>query len=169
MRNEQLFGADPTNNIVLADTARRVSTYSMDTYSGSGVGAALLISFDTEYMIYSGCNINLSGMENKIHAEQIAAFQALMDMQGVGLDKDDARDYIDLEKIVVVTNEHDLALRCGHCFQVLNGICSYIETDPYEFEYIAAAKDSNDEWEFIESTLGDEFGDSYVDRRGVNE
>jgi cytidine deaminase len=169
MRNQELFGNDPNDNEFLATTARRLSKWSMDTYSEYGVGAALSITFGSESKVYSGCNINLSGMENKIHAEQLAAFQALIDMQGLGLKDEGGKKYFDLNKIVVVTTENDLALRCGHCFQVLNGICSYTETDPYEFEYIAAANNSDGEWEFIESTLGDEFGDSYVDRRGVNE
>jgi len=169
MRKEKLFGADPMDDEYLARIANRLSKYNMDTYSGYSVGAALAVAFDVDTFVYSGCNINLSGMENKIHAEQLAAFQALMDMRMGGTGIDEVKEYLDFKKIVVVTNEHDLALRCGHCFQVLNGMCSYIDTDPYEFEYIAAAKDDNDEWEFIRSTLGDEFGDSYVDRRGVNE
>lgn len=169
MRDVNSTHASNDSITLQAATAKRYAELKLDTYSDYGVGAVLVVDVaDTKYL-YGASNINLSGMEYKVHAEQMAAFQALLDIKAEITSIESHLDSITLERVVVVTTESDLALRCGHCFQVLNGLCSYLDSDPHDLEYIAARQNSDNEWELRETTLAEQFEDSYVDTREVNQ
>lgn len=165
-------GSEPSDK-ELAEIADVQENGRIDPYSDYGVGVALLVKLDfdeatggdkpkVEYKIYGGNNINLSGTEIKMHAEQLALYQALMDINYY-----DMREYASLEKIVVTTTKYDMALRCGHCFQVLHAGCEYLRSNPDRLDYIAAGKD-DDTWVMEKFTLGDLFPGSYTAKRDEN-
>lgn len=135
-------GDEAPSDRELAEKARELADSGIDSYSGYGVGAVLVTRLTTStepmeiYNTYGGMNINLSGMEVKIHAEQLALFQALTDMRVSDLN-DVLRENTDIFRIVVATSEDDLALDCGHCTQVIYGACEYLGTDPAEVGYSA--------------------------------
>lgn len=158
----------------LASVANTQAEIGIDSYSNYGVGVSLLVKVDfdeatggdkpeVEYKVYGGSNINLSGTEIKMHAEQLALYQAIMDIEYY-----DMRKYSYLEKIIVVTTEHDMALRCGHCFQVLQAGCQYLRSHPDKLDYIAARKEDN-VWMMEKFTLGDLFPGSYTMKRDAND
>lgn len=172
-RSLMTFNEEPGDEL-LASVAKNQSEIGIDSYSDYGVGVGLLVKADfdeatggdkpkVEYKVYGGCNINLSGTEIKMHAEQLALFQALMDIEYY-----DMRKYSYLEKIVVVTTEHDMALRCGHCFQVLHAGCEYLKSHPDNLIYMAARRE-NETWIGERFTLGDLFPGSYTMKRGAND
>jgi len=164
----------------LAKAAAQLAERGMDTYSGYGVGATITISYhhdkedDSVHKkhnthIYGGFNINLSGMECKIHAEQLALFQAMIDMEVSGL-----FNVADLEKVVVVTTGHDHSLVCGHCLQVFTGVSDHYGWDISEVDYISAAYEGEEEkpenfhmseWDFEKFTLEELLGHSYVSNK----
>jgi cytidine deaminase len=153
----------------LADLARIYSNKALDTYSDYGVGAILVAHVSGEWYVYAGFNINLSGMECKIHAEQLAAFQLLLDISNDMEVHETMVEEVTLEKVIVVTSDNDGAVKCGHCFQTLNGICNYLESDPEKLKYIGAKKISSDNWEFSRASLAERFPGSYVDTRADTE
>lgn len=160
----------------MAEITTQHAEAGMDSYSGYGVGASLLVRFDLHetfendfgYNLYAGCNINLSGMEVKIHAEQLALFQSLMDIECF-----DLREQATLERVMVATTENDLALRCGHCFQVLYGACEFLDSPPEELEYIAVKGQQTMtergpdgvNWTYDKYNLEELFPESYTSRR----
>lgn len=127
----------------LAEEAGLESGNKLDVYSDYSVGAVIEVSFDTDdvdsqdevrYHMYSASNINLSGMEYKIHAEQLALFQAILDIEEHGL-----QDCAELERVVVQTSENDKSLVCGHCLQVFVGACEHYGWDTEEVGYNAVS------------------------------
>lgn len=192
-RNSELAGggfgdehAISTSDKGMAEVASDYADISMDSYSEYGVGAVLLVDVAPEWTyrgaLYGGTNINLSGMEVKIHAEQMALFNALMDLRltnptedisdiysedgDANNTPDDFWDNITLSKMVVVTSENDMALKCGHCLQVLSGACEYLDSPPEDLTYIAAAGgDGFGSYKYDRYTLQELIGDTYVNRR----
>lgn len=164
----------------LAKAAAQLAERGMDTYSGYGVGATLTMDYNDEDTdpeihkkhnthIYGGFNINLSGMECKIHAEQLALFQAIIDMEVSGL-----FNVGELEKVVVVTTGNDHSLVCGHCLQVFNGVSVHYGWDIPEIEYMSAVYEGNEDrpenyhmadWDFDKYTLDELLGDTYVSNK----
>lgn len=86
-----------------------------------------------KHNLYAGANINLSGMQVKAHAEQMAAFQLIMDIMSIGPANKEGLlgDYIrpTIKTVMVHTTENDGAHRCGHCFQVLQSVANWIKQD----------------------------------------
>lgn len=160
---------DLTDDEELADLARIYSKKALDTYSDYGVGAILVTHVSGKQRVYAGFNINLSGMECKIHAEQLAAFQLLLDISNAMLNHKTTDEEISLDKMIVVTSENDGAIKCGHCYQTLNGICNYLGSDPSQLEYIGAKKLIDGSWEFSRASLAERFPGSYVDTRAEDE
>lgn len=150
--------------------ARYHAINGMDQYSEYGVGAAVTIDtgLDAEetWHVYGGMNINLPGMQVKMHAEQMALYQALMDValltDGRMSDPD-----VDLVDVMVVTSDDDLSLVCGHCLQVSRAFCNTVGTDPDDVLYSAAALTDDHEFEYDRHKLSGLLGDDYVDNRGV--
>lgn len=150
----------------MAETAAMLANHGMDVKSQYGVGATVELSNGE---VYRGFNIRFSGMEYTVHAEQLAMFQAVMDLQTAGLDLE-----VKPEKVIVVTNKHDGALVCGHCLQVISGMCEYFEWDKSEIEYTAARYGGEETyvknfhrsgWEFDRHTLDELLPDTYVETR----
>lgn len=147
-------------------TAAGVSSdNAVDQRSDYGVGVALQMKYNTDrtdtYHVYSASNIVFSGIQSKVHAEQLALHQAILDMETQGLSV-----YAEPVKCMVVTSESDLALKCGHCLQVYAGACEYYSWDMAEFDYVAGRTTSDDDVsvEFKESTVLDLIGTTYVSR-----
>jgi len=169
-----------SNEKEYARIAAQLAERGMDVYSGYGVGAIVVMNYyDQEdgnelhekhnTYIYGGFNINISGMQNKVHAEQLALFQAMVDMEMSGMFK-----RAELEKVIVVTHEHDNSLVCGHCMQVFRGISEHYGWDTREIDYISAAYTEEEEkpknfhnsgWEFERHKLNELMGDTYVSNR----
>lgn len=170
----------------IAEIAAAGASAGIDSYSEYGVGAAVVISFHdgdvgnavtledmheeshVETHIYGGSNINLSGMEVKIHAEQMALFQAILDIEETGMEP-----YAILEQVMVVTSEDDLALKCGHCLQVFAGACEHYSWDESRVGYHAAKGQTTYDgrgnpdgvhWDFRENTLKELIGETYVSK-----
>lgn len=166
-----------------AKVARDYAEHGLDEYSEFGVGASLLIHFDSitleedggysvdftdneevknnRWMTYAGFNINLSGMEYKVHAEQMAIFQALLDIHRFDLKK-----YADVKGMVVATTEDDLSLCCGHCLQVTRTFVDHLNSNPDKVAYTAAAKSDNDgeKFEYDSHNLSELLGYTYAER-----
>ena len=151
-------------NVAYANAMRFI-----DKYSGYGVGVVLEVRYgynSQEYTeTYTAHNIRLSGIQFAMHAEQLAGFNALMDISKLS----DATDAT-LERIVVVTTGDDVAVNCGHCMQVLKSICGYTETDSSKFTIIGADRSEEDEetnpiWNIQRATLDEFMGDTYVENR----
>lgn len=175
MRSVQTNYLNSASSKGMAMIAKEYSEFSADPYSGYGVGAALLVkypydTFDSEDLdgdyrhVYAGFNINQSGMEFKMHAEQLALFQALLDARMRGADIGKGDGHPELRQMVVVTTNHDLALKCGHCLQTL---APYADD---EMTYMAAApieklRAGRYEWEYERTTFGELWGYSYTERR----
>lgn len=194
MRNVDDNYLNATSEKGMAEIAAEYARVSMDSYSEYGVGAALLVEVAPEWthhsMVYAGTNINLSGMEVKIHAEQMALFQALMDLKHASPTDDFSDVYsedgdadntpedfwgnVTLSKMVVVTTENDGALKCGHCLQVLSGACEFLNSDPEDLQYIAARGQATYDgrgnpdgvhYDYDRYTLQELIGDTYVTTR----
>jgi len=144
---------------VEAQVASRISTHRT-----MGVGAACSFKLayeesDEQYVGYTGTNMNISGMQTKVHAEQFALHQAMMDLASV---RDIA--HITLNKMVVVTDGESADLVCGHCLQVTRSVCDFFDCDANGVEYIAATeKADSDEFKFFRYTLGHHLGKTYAE------
>jgi Cytidine deaminase len=150
----------------MAEAATKLANNGMDTRSDYGVGAT--VKLDNGNM-YKGMNIRFSGMEYTVHAEQLAMFQAIADIETAGLDLQ-----VKPEKIMVVTSEQDGAIVCGHCLQVISGMCDYYGWDTSEIEYTAAVYGGEEssvkqfhrsEWEFDKYMVNELVSDTYVQNR----
>lgn len=169
-----------TQDSALAQLAGEFAARGIDSYSDYGVGAVLVTNYYDEDLhgdadkghyrhIYGGFNLNISGMQNKIHAEQLALFQAVLDIEFSGLQEEST-----LEKIIVATTEDDYSLVCGHCLQVVRSFCEHYDWEPSEVEYSATAYEGNEEmlenrhvadWEFRRNTLAELLQDTYIENR----
>lgn len=186
MRSVESFESPEVENRKLAEIAGKSVNAGMDTYSDYSVGVALSVSFHTkkvgseddidagedathtETRVYAGSNINISGMEVKIHAEQLALFQAMLDIEEHGL-----QPYSQLQSVMVMTSEDDLALRCGHCLQVVAGACDYFEWDMELVDYDAARGNTlyddrgnpdGVHYDYDENKLVDLLPESYIEK-----
>lgn len=160
----KVSGEKPSDN-ELAMMAGKESSNSLDSYSEYGVGASLLAKLDRlddEWLVYTGSNINLSGMEVKIHAEQLALFNFLLDYQEQG-----SKFVIpSINKVVVVTSDNDTSLICGHCLQVYHGACEYLGTDPEDVKYCGASiVDTANNWKWRRFNLSELLKETYVTRK----
>jgi cytidine deaminase len=175
---------DATSLRGLSRIAEEYSLEGLDSYSDYGVGAALLVDFAPQWsskpQVYAGFNVNLSGMEVKIHAEQVALFQFLLDLETIspteqfphiyeeegdmGNAPEDLKDNARIKSMVVVTSEHDGAVKCGHCLQVTEAVCEYIYCDPSEVDYIAAWRTDGDvkPFKYNSNTLQELLGHTYI-------
>jgi len=155
----------------VADAATDAMESSMDGRSGYHVGAAVRahieggLSHDekssgTEEYLYTGTNINFSGIQTKVHAEQMALRQLLLDMQQFS-DKSDVR----INDVVVRTSEDDMALVCGHCIQVFVGACEEFGFNPTSIRYIAcsACEHPKSKYKYEKKMLADLMAPSYVE------
>lgn len=165
-------------NPELAGIAEAHAKAGMDSYSDYGVGAALLVEIsipnggyqnapsqmyrtgNSQKEIYAGFNINLSGMEMKIHAEQLALFQMALDWHGTMM-----WENITIEKMVVVTTGDDASLVCGHCLQVLRGFCEELNQDAGDIWYIAANRvDGEAGWSYYPEKVKTLLGETYIEQ-----
>lgn len=160
MRHKNDFKGGVSEN-ELARMANNEAQRGMDEYTDYGVGAALVVNYDGDrFAVYTGRNIHLSGMQVKVHAEQLACFQLLLDLNHY-----EFQDYeISLRNMFVVTSEHDFALRCGHCVQVVTAVCEYLEQDRSEMLYTAAGK-VDGQWETEAYPLSFLLPESYTAKR----
>lgn len=151
-----------------AELARLHAIDGIDEYSDYGVGSVVTIDTglgsEESWHTYGGFNINLPGMQVKMHAEQMALYQALMDIEikDGGVSEESPVDLVD---VMVVTTEDDLSLVCGHCLQVARSFCNAVGTDPDDVIYSAAALTDDNEFEYDRHPLSDLIGDTYVDNR----
>lgn len=164
-----------------AKIARNYSAYGTDQYSDYGVGCSIVVNFgqgrnvgdvrstgwNSNNGIYAGFNINVSGMEYKVHAEQMAIFQLMMDMAENGIPMDEESG-VALGRVTVHTSENDHSLVCGHCLQVVRSFCDMVGQDPGKVEYVSVAEDSEGEFDFRSFSVDDLLSPSYVENRGVN-
>jgi len=154
----------------LYEAAWRRSRNYIDEYSNYGVGAALgvryVVNGDRYSKSYSAHNIRLSGVQITMHAEQLALFQAMLDISTL----DDPTD-ASLDTLAVVTTGNDMAIECGHCMQVAHSVANYTDTDPSKFTVIAADQNKKPEenkvgvWKINRYTLSNFLNDSYVNNR----
>ncbi|EGQ44101.1 MAG: cytidine deaminase [Candidatus Nanosalina sp. J07AB43] len=165
---------------MLAQMAAELASNGVDTYSEYGVGAIAVVEFrcsETNYAsdtdihteLYGGININISGMEYKVHAEQLAMFNLVADIQSEAILTDS-----NLKKIVVATTKNDHSLVCGHCLQVIRGLSDHYNWNPAEIEYISVADPdyrrdpeqvSSWNWEIKYHTLSELMPSTYVENR----
>jgi len=165
---------------LLAQLAAEYAEQGIDDYSDYGVGAIVVVDFyDSEVdgdvdernfqHIYAGFNINLSGFQHKVHAEQLALFQAILDIETSGL-----KSNASLNKVIVATTDNDLALHCGHCLQVISAACREYGWNKRHVGYIGAAYTGEEKevqnyhtsgWELDIHTVAELFGDSYIQTR----
>lgn len=145
----------------IAQIAKEYAEMGIDNYADYGVGAVLVVRYDgSKFAVYAGHNINLSGMQVKAHAEQLACFQLLMDIPEFA-----ATDNVaDIRTMMVNTTEDDFSLRCGHCLQVFTAVCDYLGKDRSDVHYTAAAK-PEDSWEFEAYPLSYLLPESYTHKR----
>lgn len=169
-----------TTDESLAQLAAEFAERGMDERSGLGVGATAVVNYrddelhqqepeDSHRHIYAGFNINISGMEYKLHAEQLALFQVALDIELANL-----QSQSDLEKVVVVTTDHDYSLVCGHCLHVARSFCEHYNWNSYEVDYIAAAYEGSEEnidnfhlsdWGLERETIADLLPETYTSKR----
>ena len=167
------------SNLELAGIAEAHAKAGMDSYADYGVGASILVEItipnggyqnapsqmyqtgNTQQEIYAGFNINLSGMEVKIHAEQLALFQIALDWHDTLM-----WDNLSIKKVMVVTTGDDMSLVCGHCLQVVRGFCKELRQVGDDVWYIAADRRSDDEgdWKFNPNMRGELLGESYIEQ-----
>lgn len=172
-----------SNNLVgKARLARDYAKRGKDSYSDYGVGAALTIEiapeWTSEFVTYAAHNINLSGMQVKAHAEQLALFQMVLDIESsepanvyddlyAGLKhherKSAIKENLSVDSMIVATTENDLALSCGHCLQVTHSVCQLYNCDPSDVAYTAVAFDDNNNLFTDKQTLTDLLPDTYSD------
>lgn len=166
MSTEQRELGEAGSEYRMAETAASLAVNGMDTKSHYGVGAVLRLDNGNTH---NGFNVRFSGMEYTVHAEQLAMFQAILDLETCGLDIE-----VEPERMVVVTNSHDGAIVCGHCLQVISGIYDHYNWDKSELEYTAAKYTGEEErvrhfhcsaWEFDRHTLDELLPETYVERR----
>ena len=166
-----LEDAEPAD-MQLANIASKYSDIGQDAYSDIGIGAALLVKMKSEdvckHHIYAGTNINLSGMQTKIHAEQLALYDLIADS---GLNN--LAPFIDIEAMVVHSTRDNLELCCGHCLQITRSVCQHFETHPETVDYCAVAgqelyDDSGNpegvNWRWDRYTLDELLGSTYAEK-----
>jgi len=148
----------------LATVAHEYSLKGIQSYDGMGVGA--VVSFtktrtnQSKHFAYAGTNMNLSGFQTKVHAEQNALQQALLDFED-----DDLGVRVKMNKMVVaVTGDKDY-LTCGHCLQITRSVCDYLGCSPRQVDYIAANHkgEDRDTFEFREEKLDDLLSTTYAE------
>jgi len=123
---------DEVSEEEVAKIAARHAAEGMDSYSGYGVGAALVVAHgDNQFTVYAGFNVNLSGMQTKIHAEQMALMDFVADWPHYVADDQN----VELRMMMVNTTEDDGALRCGHCLQVATAVCNHFGFSREDFLY----------------------------------
>lgn len=126
----------------LASIANMEATKDISSYGDMGVGAALGVAIGNDdptigarFAAYSASNINISGMQVKTHAEQLALKQLLLDYEEL----DDSVNVV-ISDMVVVTDSECMDLVCGHCLQITRSVCDYIDCDPSGVSYVAGEK-----------------------------
>lgn len=148
----------------LAVVAHEHSLKGIQSYDDMGVGAA--VSFkrkkgpQVRHVAYAGTNMNISGMQTKVHAEQFALQQAMLDFEN-------ERDGIETtmkDMVVVVTGDKDY-LTCGHCLQITRSVCEYLGCSPRQVNYIAASHKGGemDEFDFREEKLDELLSTTYAE------
>lgn len=171
----------------IARVARKYSQVSIDNRSSFNVGAAVCLSIDDKgeiferykdefedeetklrsrnrgilNPIYPGCNFNLSGMQVKEHAEQLALKKALMDVKSFGM-----KEEADLKNIIVFTSSHKRELVCGNCLQVARTVCNFLSTDPDNVRCIGAdVNNEGEEWyTYRRKTLSNLLPETYAEK-----
>lgn len=172
MRHVTQEYGDPEDYGTLAKAATDAVGYSMDSQSGYGVGAALLVEFppyiknyaeslNKNVHIYAGANMNFSGMQTKVHAEQSALQQFLTDAEMYM-----GAEHCDIRSVVVKTSEDDNSLVCGHCLQVFNGACEQFDFNPMSIEYCSVSESEDGErWDWEKYNMDELLTDTYVSNR----
>jgi len=160
------------------NAAQRYAERGIDQRSEVGVGCVLTVAVDktpttdqdrdvAKKFSYGGFNIAMSGMQVKLHAEQLALYQAICDLQ-----MQDVEPASQLDEVIVVSTEQDGRLKCGHCLQVMQSAADYFGWDPSEVDYIAGKEveleNVTDDkkvtrWEITETTLEELFSGSYIE------
>lgn len=164
MRETARTIGEPFDKERLADFARRELDNSIEQCSGYAVAAAVQMEIsskdgDEEYTVYTAPNVTYSGMEFKLHAEQLATWMGLLDAQLLG----DSID-VNIKDVMVITSGDDIALKCGHCLQTIIGACRVLGHSPSGVRYMAYnSEDGIDR--FIVRSIEDLIGDTYVSRR----
>lgn len=172
MRSHAVFGDDKPADRRLANIASQYSDAGQDAYSDIGIGAALLVKMKNgdvcKYHVYGGTNINLSGMQTKIHAEQLALYDLIVDSELSSL-----TPFVDIEAMVVHSTRDNLELCCGHCLQITRSVCQHFATDPETVSYSAVAGQElyddrgNPEgvnWRWDRYTLDELLGSTYAEK-----
>lgn len=176
MRSEYSNNGKVLSDVKMGELATDASGWSMDAYSDYGVGAVVEMVVEApsmdSYHAFQGTNINISGMEQKIHAEQLAMFQALLFIESNNL-----RGEAELGRVVVHTTENDHSLLCGHCLQVLHGVCYHLGQEAGLVEYDSVTAKNLEgrrgmpegvEYDFERHTVDELLSDSYVLNRSDN-
>lgn len=114
--------ADSIDRREIAMDAMKHMGYGYDEYSGTKVGASLEVVFRTgpqEYMskLYGGSNLTFSGLQPKIHAEQLALFNAITSIQ-----KMDNWEKVEFSRLALHISTNELYPPCGSCLQALKGV-----------------------------------------------
>lgn len=177
-RNEEAKYSSTSSVKGMADVAYCYSHAGMDP-SGYGVGAALLLCHDysereeqtiqddkisEKWPVYAGSNINMTGFQHKVHAEQLAIQQAIMDIR-----LHDLKDVTEVRQMVVRTTDNDHALCCGNCLQMMRAFCNWVGTDPDEVSYISATVErfpegnTSQKYSFDMKYVSDLLGETYCE------
>lgn len=157
---------NPTSEKGRAEIARTYADLGMDTYSDLGVGAAVTVKMDSSFNTYAGFNINMSGMQIKMHAEQLALFQAVLDI------RDKKVDDVELVGVTVCTTEDDGSLVCGHCLQTMRAFCEEFDAwSDHGMTYTSAILEGDyqkPEFTYNKRLLKNLLGETYVENRDDN-
>lgn len=148
----------------LAVLAHEYSLKGIQSYDGMGVGAA--VSFtksrtnQMKHVAYAGTNMNLSGFQTKVHAEQNALQQALLDFE-----EDPRGVEVRMDKMVVSVTGEKNYLVCGHCLQVTRSVCEYLGCSPRTVDYIGANHLDGlpDEFDFKKEKLDELLSTTYAE------
>lgn len=160
MRYYKKFNGGTTEEEV-AEIAKNHAEMGVDNYSEHGVGAALVVNIEVdEFAVYAGSNFNLSGFQTKVHAEQLACFQLLLDMHSYIYNDID----IEMRTLMVNTTEDDGAFRCGHCLQVVSAVCRHLGQSRDNLHYSGARK-LDGQWHIEGYPLSYLLPESYIDKR----
>jgi len=151
------------NKITTEELAEKAEeAMSTDTHRKMNVGAACSFtihdSTNKVKVAYSGTNINISGFQTKVHAEQLALQQALMELGQTSKDKD-----VVLNKMVVVTDSDSENITCGHCLQITRSVCEFLDCRPEGVEYIGAQKEEGEyvyNYNYVHDLLGKTYAES---------
>lgn len=92
----------------LLDAARDALDSAYVPYSDYPVGAALRAADGT---VFVGCNLENANYSNSLHAEEVAAAEAVKN------------GYTEFDALAVVSGEHDGVTPCGMCRQTLVEFC----------------------------------------------